>query len=158
MTKSKTSNEQTETLKRLTQGAAAWLIGLNARTLRDAADCPRNPDRSYNGQDLVRWQVARSATVAADDPLLTGSGSPALERYRLARAVDAELNLDVRHGQLVPVDEFETWWQAEVASPIRRAVETLQRLGPTDGPTAAGIVAKALDKAQAAVEKRTGNP
>lgn len=144
-------------MKRLAQGAAAWLLGLNARTLRDAADCPRNSDRTYNGQDLVRWLAARSAVTSTDDPLLSGSGSPALERYRLARAVEAEMNLDIRHGQLVPIDEFETWWQAEIAAPMRRAVEALQRLESTDGPTAAGIVAKALDKAQAAVEKRTGN-
>lgn len=146
-----TANEQTEALKRLTQGAAAWLLGIGPRTLRDAADCPRNPDRTYNGQAVVRWHAARSAGGSDGDPLLTGGASPALEEYRRHRAGLAELELNERRGRLVDVDAFGEWWETEVATPIRRGIEALQR---QHGPAAAEIIVKALAKAETAVGKR----
>ncbi len=42
-------------LSKLSQQAAAWLIGCTARALRDWPDAPRNPDGTYNGRELVAW-------------------------------------------------------------------------------------------------------
>ena len=63
----------------------------------------------------------------------------------------AKADLHERLGKLVPVDEFTAWWEAEVAGPLRRAVENLKR---QHGEAVAELVAKPLRKAQAAVEKR----
>jgi len=156
MAKRTTANEQTEAMRRLSQAAAAWLAGMNARTLRDAADCPRNADGTYSGQELVRWRLSRCAAAPDDDPLLTGGGgggtSPALEKYREHRAALAGLELNERRGRLVDIDAFAAWWESEVAAPLRRAVENLQR---QHGPDAAAIVAKALGRADAVVSTRT---
>ena len=44
----------------------------------------------------------RAKTVATDDPLLAeGGDSPGLERYRLAKAKHAELDLEHRKGELI---------------------------------------------------------
>lgn len=149
MGKKLTANEQTEIMERLSQAPAAWLLGTTARSLRDLADCPRNPDGSYNGAELVKWDRRR---VAPDtDPMLAGGSSPALEKYREHRAGIAELELNERRGRLVDIDAFNEWWESEVASPIRRSIETLQR---KHGPDAAKIIEKALQRSENAVRKR----
>jgi len=157
MTKA-TANEQTELMRRLSQAAAGWLLGMNPRTLRDAAGAPRNVDKSYNGRELLKWRLARCAAAPDDDPLLGAGGggtSPALEKYREHRAALAGLELDERRGRLVDVDAFSAWWENEVASPIRRAIEALQRLETITGPDAVAMMTKALQRAETAVEQRT---
>lgn len=89
------------------------------------------------------------------DPLLTGGASPALEAYRKFRAGLAEIELNERRRRMVDVDLFAEWWQAEVASPIRRTIEALQRLENVSGPDAAAMMTKALQRAESAVEQRT---
>jgi predicted solute-binding protein len=56
-----------------------------------------------------------------------------------------------KRGRLVDVDAFGEWWETEVATPIRRGIENLQR---QHGPAAAEIIVKALAKAETAVGKR----
>ncbi len=50
-------------LKRLSQGAAAWLLDVTSRTIRDHSGIPRAVDDSYDGQALLTW--ARSRQKAA---------------------------------------------------------------------------------------------
>ena len=143
-----TSQGQIDVLKSLTQGAAAWLIGLSARTFRDSA-APRNPDGSYNAQAVAAW--IKQGVAPDGDPLMAGGDSPSLERYRAAKADLAEMDAKVRRGQLVDVDQLIEWWTVEVASPLRRATAALQA---RFGDAAEEIVAAALAKAETAIERR----
>ena len=140
--------QQIAIMKQLRQGAAGWLLKTHVRQLRDT-DCPRNDDGSYNARDVIQWHVQRSTDT--DDPLLAGGDSPNLERYRAARADLAEMEAAERRGHLVDIDSFMDWWDSEVATPIRRSIETLRKLAPD----AAAIVVKALEKAEANVQKRS---
>jgi hypothetical protein len=76
-----------------------------------------------------------------DDPLMQGSGSPALERYREERAAMARWDRLEREGVLLPRDQVREalgrW-----ASIIRAAGDALQR---QFGPAAAEILFEALD-------------
>ena len=149
MTAKLTSQQQIATMQALSQGAAAWLVGLSTRTFRDTT-APRGSAGLYNARDLLAWKAGPAA--GSDDPLLTGGDSPNLERYRAAKADLAEMDALERRGRLVDVDAFAEWWGTEVAAPMRRAVETLQS---RFGADAAEIVAAALRKVEPAVGKRS---
>jgi hypothetical protein len=79
--------------------------------------------------------------------LAEGGDSPGLERYRLAKAKLAELDLEMRKGQLIDRgkarDIFGRW-----AILIRRMGE---RLGKRFGPDAAATVNETLESCRAAV-------
>lgn len=79
-----------------------------------------------------------------DDPLMQGSGSPALERYREERAAIARLDRLEREGRLVPRDEVREAL-GRIAAILRGAGDTLQR---QHGSGAADILNEALDDAQ----------
>jgi hypothetical protein len=143
-----TSQAQIGVLKALNQGAAAWIVGQSARTFRDS-DAPRNTDGTYNAAALASW--LRNGAVQSDDPLLAGSDSPNLERYRAAKADLAEMEAAERRWQLIDADQLAEWWTTEIASPIRRATDTLLARFGTD---AAELITKAISKAEAAVENR----
>lgn len=140
-------------MRGLRQSALAWLLGVSPRALRDIPDCPRNSDGTYDASKVIAWRFGKGATAAEadDDPLLSGSSSPNLERYRLARAIAAERENAIASGQLVSIDEFEAWWIAEVAAPMRRAVDALHA---RFGPDAAAIVESVIDRAESSVESR----
>ena len=113
---------QIATLSKLSQGAAAYLVGLSTRTLRDT-DAPRNPDGTYSARDLLAW----FAHQATDDVTLGApTDSPGLERYRLARAAMAELDLAVRKGELVSVSAFREMG-SRWAARLRKCGELLAR-------------------------------
>ena len=92
--------------------------------------------------------------LAADnDPLLTGGrNSAALERYRVAQAELAELDLQERRNSMVPRDDVRLCY-ALIASHIRNAGETLQK---TFGPDAHAILQEALDDADRALVDALG--
>lgn len=139
------------------------LSGRSARVLIDQArrhglPYPTGQRSPVDLTQVIRWlhdllaeHGQRLSAPPTDDPLLAGSNSPALERYRLARAAREELELAARRGELLDVDELLTWYDAEVAAPIRRSLENLQT---RFGPAAVGIVTKALDSAEGTVGKR----
>jgi len=79
-----------------------------------------------------------------DDPLMSGSGSVALERYREERAAIARLDRMEREGSLLPRDEVREA-MGRVASMIRGAGDALQR---HFGQTAVEILTDALDDAE----------
>jgi hypothetical protein len=142
-----TSQQQIQVLGSLAQGAAAAIVGLSARTFRDS-DAPRNADGTYDARELARW--IRKTSTQSDD-LLAGGDSPALERYRIARAQSAELDLSERRGKLVDVDAMAEWFGAEVAAPIRRAIGTLRT---RFGDEAAELISEAIDKAETFSRKK----
>lgn len=148
--KAKTIPELVEAMASLPQGAAAWLVGVSPRTLRDRQVVPRNADGTYNAQDVVLWHLEQLEPVDGE-PMLSGSNSPALERFRAARADREELELAVRREQLLNLDDFLAWFDAEVMAPIRKNLDTLQR---KHGEVAFDLVTAGLQKAQDAISQR----
>ena len=87
-----------------------------------------------------------------DDPLMQGSGSPALERYREERAAIARLDRLEREGRLLPRDEVREA-MGRVASMLRGAGDALQR---QFGPAAVEILYEALDDALREIDRSFG--
>jgi len=87
----------------------------------------------------------KSTDPAATDPLLTGGpDSPALERYRTARAESAEIDVSERKRETVT---FALLWPVleRFSGLIRRGGETLQHRFGTDAAT---VFNDALDEAE----------
>lgn len=112
----------------------------------------------YVMQDVSRWLRSEgpwkpyakpSVPAASDDPLLADGDSPALERYRLAKAKHAELDLEQRKGELIErekaKDVFARW-----AVLIRRMGETLAR---RYGPDASATVNDTLGECRSVVSE-----
>ena len=99
----------------------------------------------FHGRTLVdAWaESMRVAAVAPSvDPLLAGGDSPALERYRTARALLAEMEVDRQRENLIPREEIEVAL-TRFAGVLRRAGESLAR---EFGNEAAGLMNEAVDE------------
>ena len=70
-----TGTEQIAVLQSLNQQAAAWLLNLNGRSLRDRPDIPRNVNGEYDARRLLEWAAGRlpepNLTDADQERLLT---------------------------------------------------------------------------------------
>ncbi len=62
-----TAQQQIAVLKTLKQQAAAHLVGLTARVLRDHVDAPRDDDGLYDACALTEWAGLRVGQRALDD-------------------------------------------------------------------------------------------
>lgn len=123
---------------------------------------PQNGDGSFDIQACLEWQAENvreaggnhkkrqpidpASEEAMLDPSLTGS-SPALERFRHARAGLAELELETRQGQFLSRDKVHECF-GKVANLLRSAGEMLQR---QFGADALGILNEALNEGCRAV-------
>lgn len=96
------------------------------------------------------WAQHQKATQipSEDDPLLAGD-SPALERYRLAKAKHAELDLEARKHELIERDKCRDIL-ARWAIIIRRMGE---RLAKRHGKDAARSVNRSLEECERIIEK-----
>ena len=106
----------------------------------------------------VAWRlegrdVKAEAAAALDDLMAAGGDSPALERYRLARAKHAEMDLEERHHALIPREKVRNGL-GRFASILRQLGE---RLGRRYGPSAAQSVNDALDDCQRVVDDEFGD-
>jgi phage terminase Nu1 subunit (DNA packaging protein) len=108
----------------------------------------------------VAWRLSgrdvKAEAVAALDDLMAGAGagaSPALERYRLARAIAAEWDNEQKKGSLVARDKVHDGL-GRFASILRQFGE---RLGRRYGPDAARSVNDALDDCQRVVNDEFGD-
>lgn len=106
----------------------------------------------------VAWRVSGrdvkvEAAAALDDLMVTGGDSPALERYRLARAKHAEMDLEVRKHSLLPRDKVHSGL-GRFASILRQLGE---RIGRRYGPDAARSLNDALDDCKRVVEDEFGD-
>lgn len=146
-----------------TVSSAAAFLGVTPQSIRQTYfPCLRDVDirRSANPivfrvaaliEVMVEKRVAERTAITpqapADELLLEDGDSPALERYRLAKAKLAELDLETRKGQLIERDKardiFSRW-----AVLVRRMGE---RLAKQFGPDAAATVNETLESCRAAV-------
>lgn len=88
-----------------------------------------------------------------DDPLIKGSDSPALERYRLARAKMAERQLEEIQGHIIPRDKLRPAL-LQLAMILRRAGEIMQR---SHGPGPAMLLDEALTEAEKSIAEMFPN-
>jgi len=107
--------------------------------------------------DVARWihehLAARARGRNGDDDLLAGSGSsPALERYRTARAEGEELDVAARKGALLPRRVVRAAL-LRLAGLLRGTVEQLDR---DFGTAAATIVIEATNTFEAGIDDFCG--
>ncbi len=88
-----------------------------------------------------------------DDPLMQGSGSPALERYREERAAMARLDRLEREQQLIPRDAARQSL-GRIAAILRGAGDALQR---EFGAAAVDILYEALDDSEREIARAFGD-
>lgn len=100
---------------------------------------PRAVRSIYDG--AIQAEKQKHVAAAGDDMLAGGGNSPALERYRLARAQLAEQNLAERNNEIVRVSVVESMVMS-VASRVRAAGD---RLGRKFGAEAQDVLLRALE-------------
>ena len=99
---------------------------------------------------LVQRRAAdRTRPISTGDPLLDSGDSPALERYRLAKAMHAELDLAHRKGELIDVEKCRSLLH-RWGSILRRAGDRLQK---QHGTESGAVLHAALDECQSVVEE-----
>jgi hypothetical protein len=109
-----------DNLKALSQTEAAALLGRSCKWLRDRpdlfADC-RDAAGRYNAPQLVAAFVDhnRKEAVRQAEKAPRADTSPALERWREARATEAELKVQKLAGELVPLEAMEQFHNREAA-------------------------------------------
>ena len=121
----------------------------SVRPLIDVADIRNAGER---GRVLIRargainaWVKHQNTRVAGGDPLLVAGGpSPALERYRSAKATQEELNLELRRRTHLDANEIRGEL-IRFAGVMRTAIEQVQR---EFGNPPADILSEALDETE----------
>jgi hypothetical protein len=53
---------QIAAMRTLSPNAAAWLLSLEPRSVRDKVEIPRNADGTYDGRTIVEWATTRGKT------------------------------------------------------------------------------------------------
>jgi len=132
---------------------AARLLGVNPRTL-SGWFAGGAPGRGPGGIDVDEVDAWRTQRYAEADPLLSGPVSPALERYRAARAALAELELQAKLGAMLSIAEVDEGINPFLSA-IRFSLERIQR-GEMTGPDAVGDVRAAVDDGQKVLQIRFG--
>lgn len=119
-------------MKRLTGRATAWLLGLaSIRSLSDNMSIPRNEDKTYNAQDVLRYAAEdrrrRKDRPGDQDRIAANSGDASpLDFKRSLEAQKLQLEILKLEKQLVPVSETAEFF-GEMCSRLRRFGEVLQR-------------------------------
>jgi phage terminase Nu1 subunit (DNA packaging protein) len=144
-----------------TQGDLARFVGQSVETIKTWAKrgMPGKPGR-YEVGAIVRWarasgpwqQYYRPPAEPSDDPLLAEGDSPGLERYRMAKAAIAELDLDERKGVLLSTEKVRAV-HARWATIFKRMGE---RVGKRYGADAAITVNDAIEECERVIENEFG--
>lgn len=132
-----------------TKAEVARHFGVSERTVSTWLNdgCPGEPAGpgrrgQYDLTTIAAWRDLR--TAQAGDELMAGPTSPALERYRAARAGLAELDLLERNGTLLDRQKAHEA-HARMARILQTLGENLQR---HHGPAAQQLLNEALDDYQ----------
>jgi phage terminase Nu1 subunit (DNA packaging protein) len=109
--------------------AELYGVGLSAISNWHARDgCPRNANGTYDLRAVIAWREAKIEEKF--EKIIEAGSSPAMERWREARADREELRLKQDLGELVPRAEVEAGRVARVLA-IKRAFLSLpQRSAP----------------------------
>ena len=137
-----------------TQGEVAEFFGVSIDTVKNWAKqrMPGKP-RNYRLDKITNWlrtegPGSKALKGPSDDPLLSGGDSVALERYRLAKAKHAELDLEQRKNELLDKEKcrqlFTRW-----AHVMRRMGD---RLTKRYGVDANHMVIEAIDECHSIVK------
>lgn len=98
--------QETQVIKFTSKADMARRLGINKNTATTWAGLPGFPGGASGPwllPDIIRWLISRTnARPESDDPAMSGPDSPALERYRLAKAELSELELAEKRKQLLP--------------------------------------------------------
>jgi hypothetical protein len=113
-----------DVLPSASQSLVARMLNVDVRTVRrwESADppLPRQPDGAYDVVAVVRWAMDRQAREAeaalAAAAACTEDASPALERWREARAAIAEIELAERRGAVVRREDVDAAMSAGVTT------------------------------------------
>lgn len=119
------TGEQKAILSRLTQQAAAWLIGKTTRFLRDHQPA-RNADGTYDGPALLEWTIARERADAVERAAADGGAESAKARILEAKAIQGELDAQRELGRLVDREKVHEFL-AQLSGVLRSAGDKLQR-------------------------------
>lgn len=94
-----------QVLSNIPQKSLADMLGTSRKVLIEweGEGLPRNSDRTYNLYSVLSWVKTRWACGSKDGE----KNSPALERYRLAKAQEAEFDLKIKKGEFIDRDEVE---------------------------------------------------
>jgi len=132
-----------------TLAEAAGLLGIHVRTVAGwlSSGCP---GRTPEGIDIDQVEAWRNQRYAENDPLLTGPTSPALERYRLARAQREELLLQRELKEVRSLAEIHNIWNAFAGS-FLRACTTIQQ-NNLAGVDAVQLIREAVDQGERDLE------
>jgi hypothetical protein len=93
-------------------------------------------------------ETKKHQPIQSDDPLLADGDSPALERYRLAKAKHAELDLEQRKGELIDKEKCRDVL-ARWGSTIRKMGD---RISKRFGIEANQMVSEAIDECESIVK------
>ena len=137
-------------------------FGVGLRTVANwlADGCPGSKDY-YDPEKIQAWLDQRDAArsparqASPTDPLLSGSSSPALERYRTARAELAELEVAQKRGDLVSVSDVNDLLLL-YGKTLRGAMEQIARRGDAASLEILNASCNAFDRELAARLKPPG--
>lgn len=149
-----------------TQGDLARIFGVSRVTIMDWVQRGA-PKKTARGWDVEAFRVWRQAnmrpakwtgktpeeSVSNEDALASGPDSPALDRYRLARAKFFEYELGKQERQLIDREEMHALL-VQIAAALRSACETLQRVY---GVEARRILEEALDETDRKLKDSLGS-
>lgn len=108
---------------------------------------------AYDLQEVLHWAISHGLLVERVGGEDLGDGdSPALERYRAARAQLAELELERQKKTLVPRDAMRNGL-SRFAHHLRQLAE---RMGKRHGPEAAITVNEAIDECGRVIDDEFG--
>ena len=159
MAKKKTNNDTTVVFTSLGRVALNFNVSPDTVKTWRSQGMPGEPGH-YPMPEICEWLRSdgpwadrkKYPPTESDDPLLDGD-SPALERYRLAKAKHAELDLEARKSELIERDKCRDVL-ARWATVIRRMGE---RLAKRHGKDAATSVNRSLEECERIIKKELGD-
>jgi phage terminase Nu1 subunit (DNA packaging protein) len=137
-----------------TQSEVAEFFNVSVDTVKNWAKqkMPGKP-RAYRLDHIAIWlrtegPGSKANKIQSDDPLLADGDSPALERYRLAKAKHAELDLEQRKGELIDKEKCRDVL-ARWGSTIRKMGD---RVSKRFGIEANQMVSEAIDECESIIK------
>ena len=119
-----------EDLRRMTATQMGRVFGISRQAFSVWRECPRNTDGTWSLPEVVAWKLRRVQEELELEADGSGADSPALERYRAARADRAELEVLEKRDALVSRTDVEARWGRVLA----HIVQAFDGLGKVIAP------------------------